>query len=161
MKSPLWKAAEWRGKVAAVCLDPEVMSPWILLLPVSRFGMATSQVRPPVGHSVCSWSCGQRQVVGMLLLRSMAMLTAGDRGKIEDIAKRYHVGRVLLFGSGIDDKAEGRDIDLAVEGLPPSRFFSFYADLIFSLSKPVVLVDLGRKTRFTDIIRREGVPVYG
>ncbi len=50
------------------------------------------------------------------------MLTTQDRGKIEDIAKRYHVGRVLLFGSCIDDKAEGHDIDLAVEGLPPSRF---------------------------------------
>ena len=89
------------------------------------------------------------------------MLTAHDRTRIEDIAKRYRVDRVLLFGSSISDEAEAHDIDLAVEGLAASRFFSFYAELIFSLSKPVDLVDLSRKTRFTDIIRREGVSVYG
>ena len=89
------------------------------------------------------------------------MLSPQDKAKIEDIAQRYHVGRVLLFGSSIDDQADARDIDLAVEGLAPSRFFSFYADLIFSLSKPVDLVDMGRKSQFTDIIRKEGVAVYG
>ena len=89
------------------------------------------------------------------------MLSAQDRAKIKDIAQRYGVGQVLLFGSSIDEQADARDIDLAVEGLAPSRFFSFYADLIFSLSKPVDLVDMGRKSRFTDIIRQEGVSVYG
>jgi predicted nucleotidyltransferase len=89
------------------------------------------------------------------------MLSPQDKAKIEDIAQRYRVGRVLLFGSSVNDQADARDIDLAVEGLAPSRFFSFYADLIFSLSKPVDLVDMGRKSRFTDIIRKEGVAVYG
>ena len=89
------------------------------------------------------------------------MLSPDDKARIEEIASRYGVGRVLLFGSSATDSSEANDIDLAVEGLPSSRFFSFYADLIFGLSKPVDLVDLGRKSRFTDIIRREGVPVYG
>jgi predicted nucleotidyltransferase len=89
------------------------------------------------------------------------MLSPQDKAKIEDIAQRYRVGRVLLFGSSVNDQADARDIDLAVEGLAPSRFFSFYADLIFSLSKPVDLVDMGRKSRFTDIIRKEGIAVYG
>ena len=89
------------------------------------------------------------------------MLSPQDKAKIEDIAQRYRVGRVLLFGSSVNDQADARDIDLAVEGLEPSRFFSFYGDLIFSLSKPVDLVDMGRKSRFTDIIRTEGVAVYG
>ena len=89
------------------------------------------------------------------------MLSTQDRAKIKDIAQRYGVGQVLLFGSSINDRADARDIDLAVEGLAPSRFFSFYADLIFSLSKPVDLVDMGRKSRFTDIIRQEAVAVYG
>ncbi len=88
------------------------------------------------------------------------MLTAQDRAKIVDIAKRYRVGRVLLFGSSTTD-AEAGDIDLAVEGLTPSRFFSFYGELIFGLSKPVDLVDLSRKSRFTDLISREGVLLYG
>jgi predicted nucleotidyltransferase len=89
------------------------------------------------------------------------MLTAEDRTRIEEIARRYGVGRVLLFGSSAGDEEEAADIDLAVEGLAASRFFSFYGELIFSLSKPVDLVDLSRKTKFTDIIRREGVAVYG
>ena len=89
------------------------------------------------------------------------MLSPQDKAKIEAISERYRVGRVLLFGSAVDEDREAGDIDLAVEGLAPSRFFAFYADLMFALSKPVDLVDLGRRSRFTDIIRREGVPVYG
>ena len=89
------------------------------------------------------------------------MLSPQDKVKVEEIARRYGVGRVLLFGSSATDRVDAHDIDLAVEGLASSRFFAFYADLIFGLSKPVDLVDLGRKSRFTDIIRREGVPIYG
>ena len=89
------------------------------------------------------------------------MLSPRDKAEIEDIARRYGVARGLLFGSSATDSSEAHDIDLAVEGLASARFFSFYADLIFGLSKPVDLVDLGRKSMFTDIIRREGIPVYG
>jgi uncharacterized protein len=100
-------------------------------------------------------------VSGILPKEVMEMLTARDRTRIEEIAKRYDVDRVLLFGSSAADEGEARDIDLAVEGLAPSRFFSFYGELIFSLSKPVDLVDLSRKTKFTEIIRSEGLPIYG
>lgn len=55
---------------------------------------------------------------------------------------------------------EGRDIDLAVEGLAPEEFFRFYGDLLFSLSKPVDLVDLSQDSKFTRLIRREGLPLY-
>lgn len=89
------------------------------------------------------------------------MLSEQDRQMIQDIAERYRVTRVLLFGSGAGESAQARDIDLAVEGLAPSRFFAFYGDLMFALSKPVDVVDLDRESMFTDIIRREGVPVYG
>jgi predicted nucleotidyltransferase len=89
------------------------------------------------------------------------MVSSRDRAAIVEIASRYQVSRVLLFGSSIAEGAEARDVDRAVEGLHPSRFFSFYGDLIFGLSKPVDLVDLGHKSRFTDLIRKEGVPVYG
>jgi len=89
------------------------------------------------------------------------MLSAEDQARIKDIAGRYGVKRVLLFGSCARDAKEPRDIDLAVEGLEPSLFFAAYGELIFGLSKPVDVVDLDQGGRFAEIIRREGVPVYG
>jgi predicted nucleotidyltransferase len=90
------------------------------------------------------------------------MISADDRKKIAVIAARYAAKRVLLFGSSASDtESEPRDIDVAVEGVDPSQFFSFYGDLIFALSKPVDLVDLETRSKFTELISREGVPVYG
>jgi hypothetical protein len=77
-------------------------------------------------------------VSGILPKEVMEMLTARDRTRIEEIAKRYDVDRVLLFGSSAADEGEARDIDLAVEGLAPSRFFSFYGELIFASSPEFV-----------------------
>ena len=88
------------------------------------------------------------------------MITECDRTAIVQLAARYGVGRALLFGSSADPAREGRDIDLAVEGLPPGRFFAFYGDLVFSLSKPVDLVDLSTDSEFTRLVCREGIPVY-
>jgi hypothetical protein len=47
-----------------------------------------------------------------------------------------------------------------VEGLPAERFFDFYGELLFSVSKPVDLVDLSQDTRFTRLVRAEGIPLY-
>lgn len=46
------------------------------------------------------------------------------------------------------------DIDLAVESLEPSVFFSVYSDLLFSLSKLGGLLDLSRKSRFSKMVSR-------
>jgi len=78
-----------------------------------------------------------------------------------DIACRYDVGGVLLFGSSADPDREGDDIDLAVEGIAPREFFNFYGDLIFNLSKPVDLIDLSKDTKFNRLVSREGVRLYG
>ncbi|HUW20700.1 MAG TPA: hypothetical protein VMW16_15490 [Sedimentisphaerales bacterium] len=78
-----------------------------------------------------------------------------------DIARRYGVKRVLLFGSGAAPEGEANDIDLAVEGIVPEEFFNFYGDLIFGLSKPVDLIDLSDNTKFSRLVSREGIPLYG
>jgi len=87
------------------------------------------------------------------------MISPKDKEAIAQIAQRYQMTRLLIFGSSADPSREGRDIDLAVEGLPPGEFFRFYGDLLFSLSKPVDLVDLSRDDKFTHIVRREGIPL--
>ena len=88
------------------------------------------------------------------------MIPAKDREIITRLAERYRVTRLILLGSGTDPTREARNIDLAVEGLQPEDFFTFYGDLLFSVSKPVDLVDLSQDSKFTRLIRREGLPLY-
>jgi predicted nucleotidyltransferase len=89
------------------------------------------------------------------------MITQADRHAIRTICRKYGVKRALLFGSSLDTTREARDIDVAVEGISPQDFFRFYGDLMFALSKPVDVVDLSGDSKFLDLIRREGVPLYG
>jgi len=89
------------------------------------------------------------------------MISEKDRTTIIEIAHRYKVKRVLLFGSSADPTREGDDIDLAVEGIASEDFFRFYGDLMFTLSKPVDLIDLSTDSKFHRIVREEGTPVYG
>ena len=88
------------------------------------------------------------------------MISERDKSAIRNVAARYGAGRVLLFGSAAAASSDARDIDLAVEGLPPAKFFAFYGDLLFLLSKPVDLVDMSRESPSTRIIRQVGIPVY-
>jgi uncharacterized protein len=88
------------------------------------------------------------------------MITDIDKKAIQQIATKYHVKRVVLFGSSLSSDRESRDIDLGVEGVDERDFFSFYGDLIFALSKPVDVIDLSVRSRFVDLINREGIPLY-
>ena len=88
------------------------------------------------------------------------MLSKNDKEIINMISKKYSVKKVILFGSSLSNDDEAADIDLAVEGLDSGRFFEYYGELLFGLSKPVDVVDLSRKTRFTDYISRKGVVIY-
>ena len=89
------------------------------------------------------------------------MLNEKDKEIIIQYAKKYQVSSVYLFGSSLDKTGEPRDIDLAVKGILPRLFFKFYGELIRSLSKPVDLVDLSKKTLFTQIVEEKGLKIYG
>lgn len=89
------------------------------------------------------------------------MILKEDELKLKDIARKYNLTKLYLFGSGADSKKESGDIDIAVDGLDDSLFFKFYGELIFSLSKPVDVVDLKNKSLFCDMIKEEGVLLYG
>lgn len=89
------------------------------------------------------------------------MISTKDKKVIVALARRYGVSRVLLFGSGADPSGRSEDIDLGVEGIAPRDFFRFYGDLMFSLSKSVDVIDLGSKSKFAALVRREGIPLYG
>jgi len=89
------------------------------------------------------------------------MINEREKGIITLCAKKYKVSSIYLFGSSLDIDSEPNDIDLAVEGIRPEIFFKFYGELLRSLSKPVDLVDLSRKSLFNRIIEEKGVKIYG
>jgi predicted nucleotidyltransferase len=89
------------------------------------------------------------------------MISNADKEIIISLSKKYGVSKVLLFGSSASEKGEGHDIDLAIEGIKPSEFFTFYGDLIFRLSKPVDLIYLSGRSIFKKMVAAEGIPIYG
>lgn len=88
------------------------------------------------------------------------MVTDRDRAIITALARRYGAAAVWLFGSNANGRKRGRDIDLAVEGVAPARFFEFVGELMLSLSQPVDVLALGKRSKFSVLIRREGIPIY-
>ena len=88
------------------------------------------------------------------------MLSEADRKAVIECAGKYRVSSVYVFGSSLG-LGKANDIDLGVEGIKPGLFFRFYGDLIGKLSKPVDLVDLSDGSRFSRIVLKEGVKVYG
>ncbi|MBI5788421.1 MAG: hypothetical protein HZA78_06170 [Candidatus Schekmanbacteria bacterium] len=89
------------------------------------------------------------------------MITESDKRTICEISKKYRAKRVLLFGSSLRNEQESRDIDIGVEGVAPKDFYSYYGDLIFSLSKPVDVVDISGTSKFVRLILKEGILLYG
>lgn len=83
-----------------------------------------------------------------------------EKQTIVSLADRYRVKKILLFGSSAPPEREGRDIDLAVDGIRARDFFRFYGDLLFGLKRSVDLIDLSSKSKFNDLVRREGLPIY-
>ena len=88
------------------------------------------------------------------------MITDSDKNIIEQLARKYHAKRVMLFGSSLSLTQEYRDIDIAVEGIEEKDFYAFYGELLCALSKPVDIIDLSKKTRFIELILQEGIPLY-
>jgi len=89
------------------------------------------------------------------------MISIKDKHKLIEIAKGYNISKLYLFGSNINDNKNTNDIDLAVEGIAGSVFFKFYSELIFSLSKPVDLIDLKKKSLLNEMVKSEGILIYG
>jgi len=92
---------------------------------------------------------------------SADVVSAHDKAIIAALARRYGAAAVWLFGSSADRRRRGRDLDLAVEGVAPARFFQFVGDLMLSLSQPVDVVALEKPSKLSALIRRDGIRIYG
>jgi predicted nucleotidyltransferase len=89
------------------------------------------------------------------------MVSDRDKATITTLARRYGAAAVWLFGSSADRRRQSRDIDLAVEGVASARFFQFVGDLMLSLSRPVDVVPLEKRSKLSALIRRDGIRIYG
>jgi predicted nucleotidyltransferase len=84
-----------------------------------------------------------------------------EKEAIIRIAQEYGVKRVWLFGSCLDSTVDDpHDIDLAVEGVPPEKFFEFYGKLGGAILKDIDLIDLDSGDPMRHIVRDRGVIIY-
>lgn len=90
------------------------------------------------------------------------MIPKRDINKALNIARKYNIGQLYLIGSALHkDSNKIGDYDFAVKGVPSTKFFKFYGELIREMPLNVDLIDLsGRMTKFKKIILREGRLIY-
>ena len=88
-------------------------------------------------------------------------LTDEELNIIQELAKKFEIGSVYIFGSALEDNTTRNDIDIAVADVPAGMFFKFYGALLRRLGHQVDIVDLSIKNSVTKIITREAVKIYG
>ena len=65
---------------------------------------------------------------------------------------------VYVFGSVAERREQSTsDLDLAVRGLPPRKFFAAMARAARAAGRPIDLVDLDERSEFTDYIHARGM----
>jgi len=109
----------------------------------------------PMANRICRLSSPEQESI------FGGVVSDRDRATIVTLARRYGAAKVWLFGSSAGRRRRGQDLDLAVEGVAPGRFFQFVGELMLSLSQPVDVVALEKQSKLNALIRREGVPIYG
>jgi len=76
--------------------------------------------------------------------------------KAIEILREAGCKEIYVYGSILDEKKEASDIDLAVKGCPPEKFFKVYSKLMFALDYPVDLIDLDRDKDFAEHLVSKG-----
>jgi predicted nucleotidyltransferase len=88
------------------------------------------------------------------------MLTEAERATVVRVARKYHLTEVILFGSSVE-REDANEIGIGIRGIRPETFFDFYGELLLSLPKPVDLVNLEKRNRFTALVESEGIRLHG
>ncbi len=87
----------------------------------------------------------------------MTFILVSEVKQAVDILLRNGAREVYVFGSRArGDAAPGSDLDLAVRGMPPERFFRAVGETCSALSIPVDIVDLDESSPALDYLKEHG-----
>jgi uncharacterized protein len=77
--------------------------------------------------------------------------------KAVEVLKSFGATEVYLFGSVAKGTYNSdSDIDLAVSGLPPEKYYHAVGEIMSILRHPVDLIDLDHKNEFTEYLSKHG-----
>lgn len=87
------------------------------------------------------------------------MISETDKKIILEYTQKYNLSSVILFGSSLHSQ-HFKDIDIGIKGIKPESFFDFYWDIYSRLSKPVDIINLGKKSKFNRLVEEDGYILY-
>lgn len=71
--------------------------------------------------------------------------------------KNFGAREVYLFGSAATGMLrDDSDVDLAIAGLPPEKYFSAFSEVQRLLDRPLDLIDLDCPPLFTEYLKKKG-----
>jgi predicted nucleotidyltransferase len=88
------------------------------------------------------------------------MVTDDQLKKCIEIASKFGVTKLVLFGSCLDSLANARDIDLICEGMKNEDYFKMGAEMESAAGITVDVVPLEPKTPFVEYNLRKGRVLY-
>jgi predicted nucleotidyltransferase len=65
-----------------------------------------------------------------------------DINRIINITKRSGADKAILFGSCLENIDSAHDIDIAVEGVNPLKFFDMYGEILSSVNENVDIIPM-------------------
>jgi len=80
-----------------------------------------------------------------------------DVSKAVEILRESGCSEIYLFGSLVSGKTRSRsDIDLAIRGCKPEKYYKLLGQLMMELEHPVDLINLDREDDVTKHLTKEG-----
>lgn len=85
-----------------------------------------------------------------------------ELAKVVRLSKEFGAEKVLLFGSCLDDVESARDIDVAIKGVKPEKFFEMYGRILGEVDSELDLIPLeDTREHFAKRILEKGKLLYG
>jgi len=85
-----------------------------------------------------------------------------DINEVIRISKEYGAEEVFLFGSCLEEIESANDIDIAVKGVNPEKFFEMYGKILWAVKNQIDLIPIEHvREHFANNILERGRLIYG